>query len=248
MELSKRLQAVADMVSKGNTVADVGCDHGYVSIYLVESGIAPHVIAMDVNVGPLERAKEHITEHNLLSYIDTRLSNGLRNLEKNEADSLICAGMGGRLITQILQDEKEKIANMKELILQPQSEIHLVRGFVRMMNFVIVQEDMVYEDGKYYPILRAVPENTENISQKTVENCLDKKQLQDIFDEYGEYLIAGKHPVLADYLCFQKTKIEKLIHDLTNTNVSTEKQKVRLIELQKELMKIREVQKLMQSC
>ena len=75
--LSRRMQMVADMVSKGNVLADIGCDHGFVSIYLLENGICPKVIAMDVNEGPLLRAKEHIEERGLSSYIDVRLSDGM---------------------------------------------------------------------------------------------------------------------------------------------------------------------------
>ena len=60
MELSKRLHMVASMVEKGSIPADVGCDHGYVAVYLIREGVCPRVFAMDVNVGPLERAREHV--------------------------------------------------------------------------------------------------------------------------------------------------------------------------------------------
>ena len=77
MELSKRLLMVASMVEPGSIVADVGCDHGYVSIYLVRQGICPRVLAMDVNAGPLERVKAHVQEAGLAAYIDIRRSDGL---------------------------------------------------------------------------------------------------------------------------------------------------------------------------
>ena len=78
--LSKRLQALADMVTPGNKVADVGCDHGFVSIYLVQKGTAPYVYAMDVREGPLQRAKEHIADYCMEEYIETRLSDGVAAL------------------------------------------------------------------------------------------------------------------------------------------------------------------------
>ena len=81
MELSKRLQAVADLVSDGLVVADVGTDHGYIPIYLIETKKSPKAFAMDVNKGPLLRAKEHIAEHGLISSIETRLSDGVRALK-----------------------------------------------------------------------------------------------------------------------------------------------------------------------
>ena len=77
MELSKRLQAVADLVTEGASVADIGTDHGYIPIYLIEHNIAGKVIALDINRGPLERARMHVVGHGLKGKIETRLSDGL---------------------------------------------------------------------------------------------------------------------------------------------------------------------------
>ena len=98
MELSIRLKTVAEAVTKGNRVADVGTDHGYVPIYLVKNNLSPAGIAMDVNKGPLEKAQEHIREEKLGGKIATRLGNGLAPLEPGETDTVIIAGMGGDLI------------------------------------------------------------------------------------------------------------------------------------------------------
>ena len=106
--LSARMQAVADMVKIGNRVCDVGCDHGYVSIYLVQRGIAPGVLAMDINKGPLQRAKIHVAQADLSEYITLRISDGLDKYQSGEAQTLICAGMGGRLMQKILEKEPEK--------------------------------------------------------------------------------------------------------------------------------------------
>ena len=81
MELSKRLHAVASLVTEGASVADIGTDHGYIPIYLIESGKCVHAFAMDVNQGPLLRAKEHIVEHGLEEQIETRLSDGVKHLK-----------------------------------------------------------------------------------------------------------------------------------------------------------------------
>ena len=113
VRLSKRLEAVAGMVTKGNMVCDVGCDHGFVSIYLVQKNISPGAIAMDVNSGPLQAAGKHILDYGLQNYIEPRLSNGVAALKAGEADSLICAGMGGRLVIRILEEGKSKIRSMK---------------------------------------------------------------------------------------------------------------------------------------
>lgn len=166
--LSKRLQTVADMVTRGNRVCDVGCDHGYVSIYLVKQGISPGVLAMDVRKGPLSAAKEHVAEQDLSDLIETRLSDGLHNYNIGEAQSLICAGMGGRLMRQILEEEKDKADSFRELILQPQSEIEEFRCFLRENAYLIQDEEILEEDGKFYQVMRAVPAERQKAGAETV--------------------------------------------------------------------------------
>lgn len=154
LALSARMQALVRMVSAGNRVCDVGCDHGFVSIYLVQRGISPRVLAMDVRQGPLSRAQEHIRQQGLEAYIETRLSDGVSALEAGEADTVICAGMGGRLMQRILEEGREKLEAVGELILQPQSDIPAFRAYLRQAGYVLLAEDMVYEDGKYYPMMK----------------------------------------------------------------------------------------------
>ena len=105
MTLSLRLQAVAEFVAKGSVPVDIGTDHGYVPLYLVESGCCPRAIAADVNEGPLKKAKEHIVAAGLEDRIETVLSDGLKNIELSDKEAsytLILAGMGGPLMSRIL--------------------------------------------------------------------------------------------------------------------------------------------------
>ena len=127
MQLSLRLKTVADSVTGGNRVADVGCDHAYIAIHLAENNIAPRVVAMDVNKGPLSKAMENIEIRGLEDRIETRLSDGLARLNPGEADTVVIAGMGGALMVRILTEGESALKEVKELILQPQSEIFLVR-------------------------------------------------------------------------------------------------------------------------
>ena len=134
VKLSKRMKAVAAMVSQGNILCDVGTDHGYIPIALIQKNIIPKAIAMDINPGPLERAKEHIGFYELGEYIETRLSDGVAALREGEADSIVVAGMGGELVIHILTEGEAVCRKAKELILQPQSDIWKVRRFYGSIN------------------------------------------------------------------------------------------------------------------
>lgn len=200
MELSKRLSAVAGEVTRGNLLADVGTDHGYIPIYLLEKEIVPRAIAMDVNQGPLDRAREHITAYGLSEVIETRRSDGLQKLDPDEADTIVIAGMGGALMTDILSRGENVIAEGKELILQPQSELFKVRHFLHDHGYQIIKEKILLEEGKYYFILKAVPG-----TQKFEEEFLY---------EYGEYLLLSKDPLMKEYLQREIKKYRKILEDL----------------------------------
>lgn len=186
MEVSKRLQAVADLVSPGLTVADIGTDHGYIPIYLIETGKCKKALAMDVNRGPLLRAKEHIAEHRLESQIETRLSDGVTQLEVGECDAVVVAGMGGALTIKILEEGRSVFQSLREFILQPQSELHKVREYLLEQGYCIIAEDMVQEDGKFYPMMKVI--NGASDAYHAIEF------------RYGKFLLSEKHPVLKTFL------------------------------------------------
>ena len=188
VQLSERLLAAAGMVTKGNIVADIGCDHAYTSIYLCQAGIAPRVIAMDVNKGPLVGAKAHVEEAGLTEQIDIRLSDGLQKLLPGEADTVLLCGMGGLLMIKILSDYPESTASLKELILQPQSEVGEVRHFLHKQGYEITKEHMLKEDGKFYVMMRAVKSDAPQNYEKECEYL------------YGKLLLEEKNAVLSAYL------------------------------------------------
>ena len=155
--LSKRLGMAAALVTHGNSVADVGCDHAYTSIYLLEAGISPRCIAMDVRQGPLERANINIRAHCLEGRIETRLSDGLASMLPGETATVLITGMGGQLICDILSAFPDKTRAARELVLSPQSEVGKVRTFLYENGFDIVKEAMCFDAGKYYIAMKAVP-------------------------------------------------------------------------------------------
>jgi tRNA (adenine22-N1)-methyltransferase len=197
--LSKRMLAVAEMVRSckyyeekevsdqilmgdttgcdhhGFRVADIGCDHAFVSIYLIQHGIADMVIAADVNPGPLETAKSNIMRYGIsmsensmnnpdndlsgvniadsdIGIINIRLSNGFEKIKKGETDAAVIAGMGGKLVISIIEGADVFVPGYK-LILSPQSDIYEVRGYLYNKGFKIIDENMVCENGKYYNII-----------------------------------------------------------------------------------------------
>lgn len=222
MQLSKRLLTVAGFVTPGSRVADVGTDHGYVPIYLVETGRSPGAIAMDINEGPLLRAQQHIREACLEDYIQTRRSDGAAALKIGEADTLIAAGMGGPLMEKILTQGREVLESCREFILQPQSEIREFRKYLQRNGFRIEQEDMVQEDGKFYPILRAVHGRME--WEKEIEF------------RFGKLLLEQRHPVLLDFLQ-REQKVNREITERLAGNKSRAGQN-RLAQMEEERLEI----------
>lgn len=212
MQLSKRLQMVADCVSQDSHVADVGCDHAYISISLIKNQRALASIAMDINEGPLAKAKENIAAYGYEGQISTRLSNGLEKLCPGEADSIVIAGMGGPLMVQILSEGHSCVKEAKELILQPQSDVEKVREYLHNIKFIVCQENMCIDDGKFYVVIHS--KNSNLFGEAALLDQLPKSSggkpyIQRTFDKYGQLLLESKHPVLKDYLWkeYHKTKL-----------------------------------------
>ncbi|MCM1536887.1 MAG: class I SAM-dependent methyltransferase [bacterium] len=159
--LSERMKHVLALVSHHKAVADVGCDHGYLAIGLVRSGKAKRVVAMDINRGPLARARANVDAYGCHDAVETRLGDGMEALGVGEVQCAVCAGMGGKTICGILERSRQIVRELDELVLQPQSELHIVRSYLRENGFLIAAEDMVSEDGKFYPMMRVIPVESE---------------------------------------------------------------------------------------
>lgn len=160
MKISDRLQALTFFVPYNSKVIDVGTDHALLPIYLIENDLVCNpVIASDNKYGPLDAAKKNIEAYNLQNKITICLSDGLKEIEA-DFDCVIIAGMGGSLISKILNDSKEKLNKAKTLILQPNNSEYVVREFLMKNHYRIVNEMIVYEDDHYYTII--VAEHGEN--------------------------------------------------------------------------------------
>ena len=240
MELSKRLQAAAGLISEGNRLVDVGTDHGYIPIYLVETGRIPSAIAMDVKKGPLSRAEEHIGQAGLNAYIKCRLSDGLKELKPGEGESLLLAGMGGNLMIRILTEKPDVLASFRELVLQPQSAWALVRKETEALGWRVDREDMILEDGKFYPMLRLVPAGRAGKDREKDYRGTDYKNEAEY--AYGKLLLREKNPVLKVYLDRQQEFFCGLATRLRREpeEARSESAKERLLELEQEKAVLKE--------
>ena len=228
IKLSKRMKAVAAMVTSGGVLADVGTDHGYIPIALIQRQKIKSAIAMDINKGPLARAQDNIASARLGDYIQTRLSDGVAALGEGEADSILIAGMGGELVIHILSEGEKVCKAASELILQPQSDIRKVREYLRLHHYKIVDEDMICEDGKYYPMMRVINVELDNAWMKMDE------QTRVACDIYGPLLLRNGNPVLRRFLVRQHRQLTQILQTLQAQTMS-EKIETRIAEVLKEL-------------
>ena len=228
VELSKRLRRIASFVKSGSRIADIGTDHGFLPIFLAQSGVVAHAVAMDIRKGPLARAEEHVNEYGLTKVIETRLSDGLEKLAAGEADTVIIAGMGGPLMLEILERGMEVVSSIDCFILSPQSDWNGFRKGLRKMGFVQDREDMVFEDGKYYLIteVRFAPEEAAAVSG------------QELDDRFGPFLLTEKHTVLRKYLEWQRGILKGILHKLAESNAG--KAAERELEVKEELAFVEE--------
>lgn len=260
VKLSKRLSAVAAFVADGNRLCDVGCDHAFLPIALVESGRIPSAIAMDVREGPLAIAERNVAEAGLDGRIETRLSDGLEMLRSGEADTILLAGMGGRLMLDILARGIEVARTAQEWVLQPQSEVAEVRRWLRLSGFAVVDEEMVCERGKYYVVLRVGVGRENAVKERLWESqgvvCVnsDKEDLiaslggrEGLFgdivsswdatilaDSFGKILLEKKHPILKMFLEKEDKRIGRILDGFSDEENSRKKEleeEYRLVEL-----------------
>jgi len=209
MKLSKRLNAVAQMVTVGNTIADIGTDHGFLPIELVRSNKCPKAFAMDIGQGPLDRAIEHVAAEGLTDKIQCRLSNGFEKLDMDEADTAVIAGMGGDLMASIILS---KPGVTSEMVLSPHTHPELVRKALHKSGYVIIDENMIEDMGKVYVIIKAK-------KGKEKENYSETEYM------FGRILIEKKNIILKQYLQKELDKFTGLLQkeDYINTvNIALE--------------------------
>ncbi len=219
--LSKRLGAVASYVQKGSRLADVGSDHAYLPLFLVENSTIDFAVAGEVVQGPYQSALKNVAQAGQLEQIQVRLANGLAAIESSDRiDTITIAGMGGRLIADILEADLAKLAGVQRLILQPNNREDELRIWLEAHGFQIVAEEMVTENQKFYEILV--------VEAGTME-------LTPLEQRFGPYLLQEKS---TDFLAKWQTELGKLTQSLEKIPVQHQED-IRL--LQDKIAAIKEV-------
>lgn len=198
--LTKRISAIASLVQKGSRVADIGADHGRLSIYLRQHGIAKSVIATDLRQKPLQNAVKNITAAGV-GGIDTRLCDGFDKICPDEIDTAVIAGMGGEVIAGIIDRAPFVAQNKIKLVLQPMSSAEALREYLLSNGFFIGTELTVEEEGKVYTVISAVFDGI--------------KRKKDLF-----YLYAGERDFTTDEA---KIYVKKLYNRLMGERPAFEK-------------------------
>ncbi|TFZ40069.1 SAM-dependent methyltransferase [Soehngenia longivitae] len=227
MRLSKRLQSIVSLVPDNSIVADIGTDHGYVPFKLIESGKSKRIIATDISNESLNKTISYIKQDLLIDgKIVTRVGNGLVPIKPFEVDTVIIAGMGGILISDILKEDIKKTDSFVNFILQPMVASTELRVFLNKNGFEIIDEDLVAEDGFIYEVIYA---------KRGLELIADE-----IYFEIGRKLIQKRHPLLNEFISKKIEEALFIISELDKHLYSPKAQEKRQ-DLEKKIAKYKEV-------
>ena len=184
LQLQPRLRLLADMVPAGAHLADIGTDHGYLPVWLMQQGRITSAIAADIGPEPLAHARRTAAEYG--AALDLRLCDGLRGIAPHEADTLVMAGMGGETIIQILTDSPWPRTSGCTLLLQPQTKVELLRRWLSENGYACRDERLVWDKGKLYVVLQMAAGEafTPEEARLYAGFCLENDPL------YGDYLDA----------------------------------------------------------
>ncbi|AND79588.1 tRNA (adenine(22)-N(1))-methyltransferase [Streptococcus pantholopis] len=184
LRLSPRLKAVSECVPQGSRLLDIGSDHAYLPIFLLQNHQLDFAVASEVAAGPYEAALKNMTEYGLADKAAVRLADGLAALDASDQISVVSiCGMGGRLITSILEAGKQKLAPVSRLILQPNNCEDTVRSWLAANSFLLKDEKLIKDSQKFYEILVAEPGKMELSSQDLRFGPILRREQPAVFKE-----------------------------------------------------------------
>ncbi len=233
MELTPRLLKIAEEIRPDERVGDIGTDHGYLPIYLIKNRIAKSVIATDINREPLSAAGRNIKNHGLESFIKTKLGAGTMPLEKEVLDVIIVAGMGGKLIAQILKNSNKLKKSVNRLILQPMQQQAELRRYLIEAGYCIDKDLLVEEGHRIYEIIvvslrchrnpkdLAITETYQSMgnTEEIAKNYPEAFQIyQDLQMELGFKLFDNPKVLIEKFLDQRINQMEKIIRETGGAN------------------------------
>jgi tRNA (adenine22-N1)-methyltransferase len=219
LKLTPRLQAIADSINEYEVLADIGTDHAFLPIYLMENGKIAKAIATDINKGPIDIAEERIRKYKFEDKIETRQGSGLTVIEPHEADVIVIAGMGGMLIAEIIEQSKFVAMAAKILVMQPMQDSGKLRKYLLQSGFEISEEELAKEDRKIYEIIWA----------RYTGEVMEVPNMMDI----GPIIIEKKHLLARDLIDKKVGELNSIIEKLGL--VETELSQKRFQECKEEL-------------
>ena len=212
IKLSPRLQMAADMVRTGVVAVDIGTDHAYIPVYLLQAGICPSAVAADLREGPLANARATVSAYGLEQNILLRLSDGFDNIGAGEGQDFILAGMGGTLIAELLGRTAWLKDSSKRLIIQPMTHAEDVREFLCKQGFEILFEQACFEEHRCYIAMCA---QYKGVSPKPVSPA---------YYYVGE-LPSGKTEAFREYIKRQRLRLKKRADGLEKSGQNPEEAK-----------------------
>lgn len=229
-ELSQRLEAVVNYIPKGCRLADIGSDHAYLPCYAVNKGIIRFAVAGEVAEGPYQSAASQVEAEGLNEQIKVRKGNGLEVITEGEVDCITIAGMGGALITNILEEGKGKLGTVQRLILQPNISAITIRSWLLENGWRLIAEEILEEDEKIYEILVAEKGNAVN---KTVSEL--KKELL-----FGPFLLAEKSAVFQKKWLGELKNWQRILGQIEKA-VNSKETEIKVNELKEKILMVEEV-------
>lgn len=223
ISLSDRLMMIASQIGPEQRVADIGTDHGYLPIWLISSNAARHVIITDVNKGPLEKAANNLKKYDIAEAQDLRLGSGLSVLKPGEADVIVIAGMGGILISRILDADPEVVSEAVTLILQPRNHSFSLRHYLKELDGFVISNEMIAREGRRFSEIITVKRR--NMLDKDdlfrIEKAEQiKKQLglpERITEEVSPMIFCDINETVSDYIKM-KIHAENIVIDNIRSN------------------------------
>ncbi len=212
IKLSPRLKKIAEQIDVGETMADIGTDHGFLPVYLWGNKICPSVIMADISPGSLAKAEENCKMLYPDTKFDLRLGSGIEVLAPGEVDAVVMAGMGGILMTEILEQDLAKAQSFKKLILQPRKDVGKLRFWLYDHGFSIIGENLVRERKYICEVLTAIPKEVAITRQMNGD---------DIEYEFPHTLLDYHDELLTEYLSIKKSLEVEILENMRKGKYTT---------------------------